>query len=505
MLKRCSWPEPYWAEIPVLTDSATGTIQTVMFPMLLPREVFHNLVQANEKDMSAFQATTTNAVHLLPAVETWRRQFNVDPARMVPLGLHGDGVPFAAKMRDSLEQISWNLCAQPASQRLLFTAVPKSAVAGRQTWDALFTVFSWSMRHLMLGTFPSARHDGAPWIIKCQGAGLRGQWGCSDRSRAQQSGKPFSMVAALIQVRGDWAFYKSVFDFPSWSGRQICWCCNASRDGDCSFKDFSLQAGWRQRRYAKGEFWSLLRREGVRPSTLFQSPGLDMSHFMVDWLHTADLGVAADAIGNLFDEIVALLPGQTRKLRVGALWARIKTYYAETRPPAQLQGLTPEMIRVEQKAPKLRAKAAQCRYLIPFAAALAAEFADGSEHRRTVASVMAFLLDTCMCLSTVPYDADAAAIAARKFCLLYSSLEQEALRDGQPAKWRVKPKHHLFVELLEFTAPEAGSPALFWTYADESWGGVLAKAAARRGGPKFAAGCALNVISRFRARAQQWT
>ncbi len=42
---------------------------------------------------------------------------------IIPLGLHGDGVPFAAKTRDSLEQLSWSLAADPAAPRILFTAI----------------------------------------------------------------------------------------------------------------------------------------------------------------------------------------------------------------------------------------------------------------------------------------------------------------------------------------------------------------------------------------------
>ena len=43
------------------------------------------------------------------------------------------------------------------------------------------------------------------------------------------------------------------------------------------------------------------------------------------------------------------------------------------------------------------------------------------------------------------------------------------------------------------------SPRLSWTYADESWGGVVAKIAARRGGFKSAAGVGLIVMQRYRA------
>jgi hypothetical protein len=41
--------------------------------------------------------------------------FGIDMNMIIGLGLHGDGVPFAAKMRDSLEQLSWSLVADPSA------------------------------------------------------------------------------------------------------------------------------------------------------------------------------------------------------------------------------------------------------------------------------------------------------------------------------------------------------------------------------------------------------
>jgi len=94
---------------------------------------------------------------------------------------------------------------------------------------------------------------------------------------------------------------------------------------------------------------------------------------MVDCLHTMDLGVAADCLGNLLLEILRLffLP-ETRADKVSNLWHRMKQWYADHRPHNQLQTLTWAMIKKDATNPaKLRAKAAECRGLIPFGAALA--------------------------------------------------------------------------------------------------------------------------------------
>ena len=70
---------------------------------------------------------------------------------IIPLGLHGDGVPFATKMRDSLEHLSWSLAVDPTASRILFTAIPNSAMLGRKSLDSVLQV-SFGMEHAATGT-----------------------------------------------------------------------------------------------------------------------------------------------------------------------------------------------------------------------------------------------------------------------------------------------------------------------------------------------------------------
>ena len=92
---------------------------------------------------------------------------------------------------------------------------------------------------------------------------------------------------------------------------------------------------------------------------------------MVEYLHTMDLGVAADCLGNLLLEILSLLP-RTRADKASNRWRPLKQWYADHMPHSQLQTLTWEMIKKDATSPaKLKAKAAECRDLIHFADALA--------------------------------------------------------------------------------------------------------------------------------------
>ena len=224
-----------------------------------------------------------------------------------------------------------------------------------------------------------------------------------------------------------------------------------------------------------------------------------MKYILIDWLHAVDLGVGQVIIGNLFNEICELLPGSARQDRVDALWQKLREWYKLHKVPSKLDGLTPEMIKQPQKQNKLRSKAGECKYLIPFAASLASEFDDGSVHRNTVNALLQNFLELSICLNAQPYDAQKAATACNKVCRLHVALEQMSRANGNDQNWCCKPKMHMMEELICYVGPEFGSPRDFWTYQDESWGGWLAHAATRRGGPKFAAACALNLIQRYRA------
>ena len=107
-------------------------------------------------------------------------------------------------------------------------------------------------------------------------------------------------------VRGDWAVYNSVLDFPSWSIRHICWRCRASKGGPFDYKEAGSGATWRAQRLEGNALLAEQRAAGITPSTIFSAPGFQVKHIMVDYLHTMDLGVATDCLGNLFLEILRL-------------------------------------------------------------------------------------------------------------------------------------------------------------------------------------------------------
>ena len=92
-----------------------------------------------------------------------------------------------------------------------------------------------------------------------------------------------------------------------------------------------------------------------------------------------------------------------------------------------------------------------------------------------------------------------AEIVAAVFVVMVA-LHLEAQELGRDKHWLLKPKLHMLQESLEFDCMMHGqSPRLFWTYKDESWGGLVASMAERRGGAKSAAAIGLLVMQRYRA------
>ena len=79
---------------------------------------------------------------------------------------------------------------------------------------------------------------------------------------------------------------------------------------------------------------------------------------------------------------------------------------------------------------------------------------------------------------------------------MYSALSSQS---DDERYWKMKPKMHMFQELVEFQTWDLGHPARFWTYQDESFVGAIAKLAMLRGGPRIAASAAKRALDRFRA------
>ena len=152
--------------------NADGETVAVDMPCLLPHEMLPSILdKATDQQRQKWRNHPTRSAE----VRRFCAEFGTPVDGTYPIGLHGDGVPFKAKMTDSIEQFSWSFAADPGSERALFCVVPKSLCAGRDTYEDILAVFADSMKKLATG----------------------------------------AQCACLIELRGDWAYFNAVFGFPT--------------------------------------------------------------------------------------------------------------------------------------------------------------------------------------------------------------------------------------------------------------------------------------------------
>ena len=205
-------------------------------------------------------------------------------------------------------------------------------------------------------------------------------------------------------------------------------------------------------------------------------------------------------MGNIFWEAMPVVcNGRPHKAQIHDLWGRIQKYNKEFNPTTALQGLTVEMVKTNGKSPKLRAKGAETRHLVPFGVVLAADLHQtlGTTRSETILKVATLLFELYCLFSARLVDHRAIADTCHRLCLMYSSLGNGT--DDVQASWRLKPKFHMMCELCEYQVEVFGSPEEFWAYADESFVGFVAEFSERRGGSANASTACENVMNRFRA------
>jgi hypothetical protein len=469
----------FWWELP-FQDPQTHERVLAPHPFLLPHEVVSSFVRSKGLADLLLDATQRAASKLL---QEQCLKLGLNSMETVAIGMHGDGVPYTKK--ESLEILSLNFLAHPTGDRVPMTAVSKK-FATTETWQCLLEVLVWSLQMLFIGKVSKYLPNGEPW----------------EYSRA--IGPDLPCRGLLLQVRGDWPFLRQLFHFPSWSSCRMCWKCTATTaDGPRSYRNTSSGALWRQERVTSIAFLQELREADVALCPLLALPAFNLNCVVLDWLHVVDLGVGADALGNFFYSLIAapgLLEGATKAARVFTLWQKLRAWYRLHRPASVLDQLTEEMIKRQgpTKKPKLKAKGAECRYLIGFGEDLSKAIASehpGDARLITIKGLFHHLanLQRWVAGSNGEFQPQLAAEECRRFCALY-----ESLQNASPFPlWHMKPKLHLMQELIEYQSFEHGNPRHFWCYRDESWCGYWAKASKRRGGANTSSTTARTFLLRY--------
>ena len=461
-------PAVQWIDIPTKHGKRTP------HPFLLPHEFFSSFFSERPTQFSDAMAGPAGA-----CAEFWKGIKHTDFVkrhpqlpraawgRTIPLGMHGDGASFSH--HDSLYTFSWNSLlgvGTTTQKRFVFTVVKKSdMVVG--TLDAIFKVFAWSVNALLSGDTPSQDADGR---------------------RLDGGGRPLAdgWRGALCQIRGDWAFYKEVFDFPQWSAAErMCFLCRASsKIRALAWTNCGPEAGWRSTRWSHETYIEFLRGAGLAiPVLLWLVIGFRLECVMVDVLHTVDQGIASHIVGNVLwymAVVKGVLGGETIATKVELLDKHLNAWYKANKCSSKIQGkLSHQRLRSTDGWPKLKAKAAATRHLAKYALHLAQTFASADE--RPIVAVCQLLTRFYEILESESMFLGAAARAelprlGQQLAVIYSGLASRAAANLVKA-WKMTPKMHLFLHLCEWQSLDHGNPRYYWTYADEDLAGLMAEVA----------------------------
>ena len=387
---------------------------------------------------------------------------------MVPLGLHGDGVPVQGRMNQSTADfITVNLLASNtfASMRVPITCVESRFHAGSETAEAVHSVIAWSLQSLGEGIYPHCRHDG----------------GSLDKARKQKAGKPMPARGGLVQLRGDWDWNCKWFGCPQWNEKNgMCWLCKAKPE---EWRGMSAEDR-KASSLNKAEFLECLERRGKHVSPLLMLPGVCNKTIKPDWMHVVDEGCAAHAAGMVLQELLRFTPDRGVDSKARRLWEEIQSLYKAKAVPAsrRLSKLTAKDICKPGKAPQLAAKAAECRY---FCQDILLDLVDSKglhmlgPHERAVHNVARYLARMYGHMEN--FDSKKLQKYGEKFISQYMALEAEALHEEDNLTWHSKPKIHFLGHILD-EAREGMRPKDSWNYRDETEGYQFQKLWFRRGG-----------------------
>ncbi len=251
--KHDKWPDPYWFDARV-HDKKKDTEVTKRMCILLAHEVLETLWKYGDKDILLL---TNNFDKLTKDHMAWmKEQLGVE--ELWGFGIHGDGVPCNYDRTESVIIISINLpglAGRNGRLRIPLVILPDGSIS-ENTLDDIMEVFAWSMRHLLLGTRPEARHDSTPWEPK------------SDAKRSKLNG-PLPFRACMAQSRADWDWLTKCFHFPGHSTKEgMCWMCPCKRNQVLQFV-FRTAWGIRMQTPTMSQEWLIMHHE---PSMAHHAP-----------------------------------------------------------------------------------------------------------------------------------------------------------------------------------------------------------------------------------------
>ena len=143
------------------------------------------------------------------------------------MGIWGDGVPCQWDRTEFVDVLSLILpgVGDPYKNlRIPITALPHGMLS-TNTWEDIIGVVKKSLVAAAVGRYWNRRADGQEDWRTDKAAYA------SDAKRKKLANKSIGLRAALVEVLGDWKFFKDVFQFPAWNEKAgCCWICPCTPD-----------------------------------------------------------------------------------------------------------------------------------------------------------------------------------------------------------------------------------------------------------------------------------
>ena len=201
MLKNCLWFNKYIVLIPCY-NPGTQAEEMKKIPFLLPHEILFVFSKRSEKK----DLLQTGGMCELSKKHLANIQMQFQVREAIGFGLWIDGTPYNYDRSQILKYISLNFpdfFPPNGILRIFLCCIPKHWCIKGITLSKMLGIVSWSFFYLANCIWPSARHDCSFWHP-------------ADKKRSTFNGKALPFTAFLLEVRGNWAMRKEVFQFPGW-------------------------------------------------------------------------------------------------------------------------------------------------------------------------------------------------------------------------------------------------------------------------------------------------
>lgn len=451
---------------------ANSTLQTEV-PIILPSDWLRTMLSKPELQYEAEACFGVSGLFSkfwdrcdLEDPKLYRHQISLTPHykhKAIPLLIHADAAEF--ERYDSLYSISMSGLLKEGvtlDTNLLITSWAKGDAAhGRGgTFETIWAWVAWDLHALVTNKYPESDPFGQP--LSSSFADLSGQPVLPDGFRA-----------FLYGVQGDMDMFYEVGlpHFANELPKPCCGWCAGTKTDDRPWFDFKPLALWRNSMPKKQSDWS----DHVHP--LQKLPGIHHHTFLIDWLHTADLGVASHFIGNLIYDIIYNKLSHLPRLSALAQVRNIvlqPVEHGSTLSHFDLGNFTQPKKHLAVYPVLCHMKAAHVRGLTEHVLLLAGKYHNtGSDHDRHVLQaarslkyIYKIIHDGEMFLPVFEYRIFQRT--ATCFLLSYSWLATESHRQNKKM-WSLVPKFHYFAHLVE--QAQFCNPRFVWCYGSEDFVG----------------------------------